>query len=126
MVDPEYGNGPSISDGTFEIDDMQVQLNDDLRQRAAKQLNVIRRIKASAGCNGLFGDPAWEILLAVSLTQAESGTTSSKLKPLTDLELPSIDRWVKVLSDTGLLQAEGNASSIALTRKALHIIDRAV
>ncbi len=126
MVDPAQRTGPAISDGANEMANMEPKFTDDLRQRASRRLNSIRRLKASVGCQGLFGDPAWEILLAVGLTQEDTGTTSTKVQPLTDLYLQNIERWIDLLESIKLVQVDDKTSYVKLTPKALQLIDRTI
>lgn len=78
----------------------------------ARFLLESRRRRDRAFDTGLFSDPAWDILLAAYVCEAEGGTlTARALCDSARIPAPSALRWTRLLLDTGLLEAEETVSS---------------
>lgn len=106
LVDPTMlGNGFS---GPYPAQDKQAagstEDRETLTSRARSLLNS-RRVRKQYFQSDIFGEPAWEILLALYVTQ-ESGArlTMTKLAEWIEAPLTTVARWVKALEEQSLVQ----------------------
>jgi DNA-binding MarR family transcriptional regulator len=75
-----------------------------LVSRARVVLNS-RRIRKQYFNRDLFGEPAWEILLALFITEESAGRLSmGKLAEWIEVPLSTVVRWVKTLEEEGLIE----------------------
>jgi hypothetical protein len=84
-------------------------------------LQSARTRRAIAGCEDIFGDPAFEILLAVSLYQNDGSQCIEQVIEAVELPEENVSRWLTALEHIGLLETQ--AMTIRLTARAMSILD---
>jgi DNA-binding transcriptional ArsR family regulator len=84
-------------------------------------LKAAKDRRAFSGCQDIFGDPAFEILLALRLYQDKGLDCIDDVIQAVDLPEENIIRWLTVLENAELVAQESEA--IRLTRRALAILD---
>jgi DNA-binding MarR family transcriptional regulator len=95
MIVPPQLSRAAGSDWT--IDGIQVG-------RLAKRLIKHRRERYALFDRTLFADPAWEILLALTVAEcAQERLTVSKLCQRVDVPMTTTLRWIGIMTDAGLL-----------------------
>lgn len=91
-------NSPAVADTETVVTDRQ-----SLIERARIVLGA-RRIRMQFFHPGFFGEPAWEILLALYITEeSEARFTASKLAEWIGAPLSTVLRWVKALEEQSLV-----------------------
>ncbi len=87
-------NGQIVADGEFP---------DELRLRLRREIKA-RRARERAFPTGLFADPAWDILLDLTLARLEHRQTSvSSLCIAASVPTTTALRWIKTLLEQGLI-----------------------
>lgn len=105
LVDPAMpGNGLA---GLFPPKDKASASGEDretLTSRARSVLNS-RRIRKRYFQSEIFGEPAWEILLALYITEeSDARLTMTKLAEWIEAPLTTVVRWVKALEEQSLVK----------------------
>lgn len=84
---------------------MQIEMPPRVTEDQIDSILDIRRRRADVFGEGLFSDPAWDILL--ELFAAELGNRKIMLADLTEIAPEStIARWVAALEERGLVECE--------------------
>ena len=103
----KYERDIAVGSGELASSSWTVQSNTPDRavvELTVKNLIAERRRRDSFFPGGIFGDPAWEILLALALAEARHQRLSvSKLCRRVDVPPTTTLRWISKLNDEGLL-----------------------
>ncbi|HEY0628413.1 MAG TPA: MarR family transcriptional regulator [Sphingomicrobium sp.] len=105
LVDPAFlGNGETEADAPSAEPGMDASQRLPLTAKARDELSR-RRARKRYFHRDIFGEPAWEILLALYVTD-ESGArlTISKLAEWIGVPLTTVVRWVKALEEELLVE----------------------
>jgi len=110
--------------------DVRVNLDDRLLRRARIIYQARRRRDAAAGIGGLFGEPAWDILLDVYIAQ-KSRQQIQVSSVCIEAGVPSttILRWLTRLELEGLIyrtsdNVDGRRRFVRLTEAGVAMMDR--
>jgi DNA-binding transcriptional ArsR family regulator len=87
-------------------------------------LEGARARRALSGCQDIFGDPAFEILLALRLHQDGGVERIGDVIEAVDLPEENFIRWLTVLENAGLV--ERDVKSIRLTARSHSILDATI
>ena len=70
-----------------------------------QQILCARQFRSSIFGKGLFGDPAWDIVLALYLGQLRNQTVPiTRLAEAASVSVQAVDRWLAVLEGQGLIE----------------------
>ena len=91
---------------------------------ALSLLQSARSRRAIQGCEDIFGDPAFEILLALSIHQNDGALSVEEVAQAVDLPAENVNRWLTALERVGLLEIQ--AKTIRLTARAHGIVNTSI
>ena len=70
-----------------------------------EQILCARQFRSSIFVRGLFGDPAWDIVLALYLGQLRNQSVPiTRLAEAASVSVHAVDRWLAVLEGQGLIE----------------------
>ena len=101
------------------------------RAEIVQQAERIRAHRARRGKlfpQPIFGEPPWEMLMALYLDHAEEGATTAELAASTSLPSTTAARWLGYLEDHGLVSRrphpnDRRCSLVELTDSAMKALD---
>ncbi len=80
-----------------------------------RSLLLVRRARSALLGEGLFSDPAWDILLELLAAKlAGCGVGLLDLAKATEAPVSTVGRWIGILNERGLVQSTIDADSVHL------------
>ena len=91
--------------------------------KAARSIVEMQALRRRFFPTAMFGEPAWDILLALYLTSARANRTVNRLAERSGAPLSTAIRWLHYLEAEGLVLLDTNVHDPA--QRQVHLTDKA-